>query len=121
MSKLNLVYDNEGNYFELLDENFNLVNVKGNLNNENRLYEIINRIVKDDIIDQSLVNEDVEDIFLFLIEKIYLTEDPVQHRMDWFKGDLNGRTKRNVLIAFNKFVVNNLGKIMDKEIVISYE
>ena len=121
INELNLIYDKEQNEFNLLDENFNLISIEGNLKNENRLYDIISNIVKDDIIDHSLVDEGVEEIFLFLIEKIYLTDNPMHHRMDWFKGSLNSRTKRNLLIAFNKFVVNNLRVITNKDIIVSYE
>ena len=118
---LNLTYDRDDKEFVLLDEDLNLIKSPNNLKDENRLYDIISKIVNDDIIDQSLVEHNVEDIFLFLIEKIYLTENPVHHRMDWFKGPLNSKTKKNILIAFNKFITSNLEKLMNSKVIISYD
>ena len=52
---VNIVYDRSLQQYQALDDNFNLLNLS--MQREDALYNILHRIVDDDLIDQSLADE----------------------------------------------------------------
>ena len=116
---IHILYDKSLNEYQALDENFNLVN--HSMDKENKLYSILSAIVNDDLIDQSLIEEEAPEIYEFLIEKIHLSDNRDNHKMHLFEGTLNYKAKRNLLIAYNKYMVKHLSEILQDEITLDYE
>lgn len=115
----NVYYDKSLKQYQVLDENWNLIN--RSMKREELLYDVLHKIVNDDLIDQSLANEHVSEIYLFLVEKIHLADNKDNHKMQLFEGTLNSKAKRNLLIAFNKYMINYLSAELQSEITLEYE
>ena len=116
---VNIVYDRSLQQYQALDDNFNLLNLS--MQREDTLYNILHRIVDEDLIDQSLADEYTPEIYLFLVEKIHLSENKDNHKMQLFQGSLNYKTKNNLTIAYNKYMVNYMSKKTGKKVVLGYE
>ena len=118
---LNIVWDKSLKEFFILDDNYNMVKESQRLTKENSLHTIIIDLVKDDVLDPALVELDVDDVYLFLIEKIYASENLSDHDIHKFAGPLNYRTKVNVITAFNKFLHAILSKRLQAKVIIQYD
>ncbi len=65
---------------------------------EKKFLDSMKKLIGDDIFDKSLINETTEDIYDYIIEKIYQTPGYIEEEP--FKN------KRKLKIAFNKFYEN---------------
>lgn len=82
---------------------FSYVDKQGNMSDITKkcpieLCKIMNKVLGDNMFDESLVNKDVEDIYHYLIEKTYQMPDWVDMSVM-----LNDKPKDKLKIAFNKF------------------
>jgi len=99
--------------------------LSNNYKKELEICEIFTKLIGDKhIFDLSLVNEDVEEIYLFLIEKAYKSE---KEHHKFHKGiiknadyqltyELTDNVKKKIKIAFNKFIYD----LFDGDLTIKY-
>lgn len=118
---LNIVWDRNLKEFFILDDNHNMVKETLQLTKENSLHNIMIDLVNDDAIDPTLVNSNVDDVYMFLIEKIYASKNLSDHNIHKFIGPLNYKTKVKVITAFNKFLHTTLSKRLHSEVIIQYD
>ena len=116
---LNLIWDKDLSKFCLLDSNYNMIQM--DLEKENVLHNLISNLVQDDIIDHSLIDDEVDDIYLFLKEKIYATTNPTNHGIYKFSKTLNQKTKVKIITAFNVFLNSVMQTKTNSRIVAQYE
>jgi len=117
--ELNLIWDKDLSTFCLLDSNYNMIQM--DLEKEKVLHKLISNLVQDDIIDHSLIGDEVDDIYLFLIEKIYATTNPTNHSIYKFSKTLNQKTKMKIITAFNVFLNGVMQTKTNSRIVAQYE
>ena len=121
VTMFHVIYDRDLKQYQILDEQYNLVPHQSPMKREETLYDIIHGVVGDDIIDQNLCSESVPEIYQFVIEKIHLADNKDQHKMQLFSEALNSKTKRNLSIAFNKYMVELFETRLGSNIVYDYE
>tara|TARA_R110000744_G_scaffold73459_1_gene147029 strand:+ start:3825 stop:4058 length:234 start_codon:yes stop_codon:yes gene_type:complete len=76
--------------------------------------------MRKDLIQQDYTEDQVEDIYMCIVEKIYESNSNDEHLIHKFKTSLNERTETKLSIAFNKFIANKLETLSNKKVIISY-
>ncbi len=117
---LNLIWDNDLSQFYVLDGDMNMVNCDIDLSRCNNLHTLLSNIMRKDLIQQDCIKDQVEDIYMCIVEKIYESNSNDEHLIHKFKTSLNERTETKLSIAFNKFIANKLETLSNKKVVISY-
>lgn len=118
---LNVLWDDSLKQFQVVDANYNMINIDVSLKPEENLYNIISEVVKDRIIDNDKLALEVNDIYLYLVEKIYLASHRDEHKMHLFTSTLNHRAKENLIIAFNKVLNSKLEERLHKKVSVEYD
>jgi hypothetical protein len=117
---LNLIWDNDLSQFYVLDGDMNMVNCDIDLSRCNNLHTLLSNIMRKDLIQQDYTEDQVEDIYMCIVEKIYESNSNDEHLIHKFKTSLNERTETKLSIAFNKFIANKLETLSNKKVIISY-
>lgn len=117
---LNLIWDNDLSQFYVLDGDMNMVNCDIDLSRCNNLHTLLSNIMRKDLIQQDCIKDQVEDIYMCIVEKIYESNSNDEHLIHKFKTSLNERTETKLSIAFNKFIANKLETLSNKKVIISY-
>lgn len=117
---LNLIWDNDLSQFYVLDGDMNMVNCDIDLSRCNNLHTLLSNIMRKDLIQQDYIEDQVEDIYMCIVEKIYESNSNDEHLIHKFKTSLNERTETKLSIAFNKFIANKLETLSNKKVIISY-
>lgn len=117
---LNLIWDNDLSQFYVLDGDMNMVNCDIDLSRCNNLHTLLSNIMRKDLIQQDYIKDQVEDIYMCIVEKIYESNSNDEHLIHKFKTSLNERTETKLSIAFNKFIANKLETLSNKKVIISY-
>lgn len=117
---LNLIWDNDLSQFYVLDGDMNMVNCDIDLSRCNNLHTLLSNIMRKDLIQQDYIKDQVEDIYMCIVEKIYESNSNDEHLIHKFKTSLNERTETKLSIAFNKFITNKLETLSNKKVIISY-
>ena len=117
---LNLIWDNDLSQFYELDGDMNMVNCDIDLSRCNNLHTLLSNIMRKDLIQQDCIKDQVEDIYMCIVEKIYESNSNDEHLIHKFKTSLNERTETKLSIAFNKFIANKLETLSNKKVIISY-
>ena len=118
---LNVLWDDSLKEFQVVDSNYNMIDLDVSLKAEENLYNIVREAVGDKIIDSSKLQHNVSDIYLYLVEKIYLASDRDEHKMHLFSSTLNYRAKENLIIAFNKVLNSKLEERLRKRVSVEYD
>ena len=103
---LNLIWDNDLSQFYVLDGDMNMVNCDIDLSRCNNLHTLLSNIMRKDLIQQDYIEDQVEDIYMCIVEKIYESNSNDEHLIHKFKTSLNERTETKLSIAFNKFIIS---------------
>jgi hypothetical protein len=99
----NIITNKSFDRFCYVDENNNMIDITNKCPIE--LCKNFKKIIKDKVIlDKSIIDIPVEDIYHHIIEKTYSTPS-------WMEEvNFNNHSKKKLIIAFNKFFFNKLNE-----------
>jgi hypothetical protein len=99
----NIIPNKSFDKFCYIDEKNNMVDITNKCPIE--LCKNFKKIIKDDLVlDESIINNPIEDIYHHIIEKTYLTPSWIE------EVNLNKHSKKKLIIAFNKFFFNKINE-----------
>jgi len=88
--------------FSYIDKDNNMVNITDQMPIE--FCQSVHKLIGGNIIDESLINENTEDIYDYIIEKLYT-------RPEYMENNVEFKSKHKIKIAFNKFIFKIINKL----------